>query len=122
MKENIPENNRLIAEFMGGELREDKHEPKDSFYVFVDPPKGRTGEMISDLQYHTSWDWLMPVVIKIWSITGHRSLFYFDLPVKDDTEKVDTIFATHLNDKEPLLQVYSAVVEFIKWYNNQKKS
>lgn len=63
--ENIVENNKLIAEFMGlykgfhafeyesGQIPE-WAEKEESNTLFL-----------TDLKYHNSWDWLMPVVEKI---------------------------------------------------------
>ena len=50
-------NNKLIAEFMG--LKE--HE--GSYYL----PLYNSGDWVPDveLEYHSSWDWLMPVLKKI---------------------------------------------------------
>ena len=66
------------------------------------------------LHYNTSWDWLMPVVEKI---------------ERDSTVRIDndTVFIlskgystlTQFNDNK-INMVYNAVVEFIKWYNQQK--
>tara|TARA_R100000951_G_scaffold58400_1_gene49068 strand:- start:747 stop:1091 length:345 start_codon:yes stop_codon:yes gene_type:complete len=76
--------NKLIAEFMSGEhpLAEVTHEAHHN--------------------YHTSWDWLMPVVSKCFK-TG------------DDTHQwdniMDTIFTCDINI------VYAQVVEFIKDHN-----
>lgn len=54
--EEIKEGNILIAKFMGAEIRDTKHYPiklnDDEYY-----PEG--------LKYHSSWDWLMPVVERI---------------------------------------------------------
>jgi len=89
--------NKLIAEFMG---------------VKYPMLKG------SDLQYHTSWDWLMPVVDKI------ESLGY-------DTELVNRLddggIYFCINDsavkasygKTKIEATYDAVVEFIKTYNDE---
>ena len=76
-------NNKLIAEFMG---------------VKYPMLKG------SDLQYHTSWDWLMPVVQKCF-----------------DTQQPEE--GQHYFINESLLTmdievVYDRVVEFIKTYND----
>ncbi len=49
---NIEENNKLIAEFMNVD-----HVDIDQAY-----------EDYGELKYHTSWDWLMPVVEKIESL------------------------------------------------------
>jgi len=47
--------NKLIAEFMGVVFHDDKNQyyNADGLYIGL------------ELQYHTSWDWLMPVVEKI---------------------------------------------------------
>lgn len=61
----IEEGNRLIAEFMGFPPRQSTigeiwPEPKNSFFVHDNP------------QYHSSWDWLMPVVEKIGNLKTRR--------------------------------------------------
>lgn len=59
---------------------------------------------IEEMQYHNSWDWLMPVIEKC-------------VRTGDDTDRWDNIFntLTTLSIKE----VYEEVVEFIKEYNNE---
>ncbi len=52
---NTQENNKLIAEFMGLELTTDGI--SDLYYT-----KDKRLKQIEN--YHTSWDWLMPVVSK----------------------------------------------------------
>jgi len=81
--------NKLIAEFMGYQLEIVDGE----FYATKD-------DMLEclcveeELHYHTSWDWLMPVV--------NRILF-----IKPEFEYVGDIEVT-----------YPSVVEFIKQYND----
>lgn len=112
---NTIENNKLIAEFMGGK-------PKDGKYWFIpyhclvnmDTIEIGNGRIS---KYHTSWDWLMPVVEKIWNIIGNRSsLFYFE---------VDEEFTIYGKEKPSMdsnkSNCYLAVVEFIKWYNENKE-
>ena len=105
--------NKLIAEFMGGitssvpnlinlpQTRGDAniHSVKGSEVL----PNGTYSvHRLNELKYHTSWDWLMPVVRKCFQ-TG------------DDTHQwdniMDTIFTCDINI------VYAQVVEFIKEYN-----
>ena len=81
--------NKLIAEFMGAEP------DKKTFF--------RTGE--EAYFYHTSWDWLMPVVQKCFEVAKHEddfSVIIWSLPYIDST--------------------YDEVVEFIKEYNDEKRS
>ena len=86
--------NKLIAEFMG--LKE--HE--GSYYL----PLYNGGDWVPDveLDYHISWDWLMPVVIKI---GGGSNI----LGAMRDLRPYSSI--RNLED------THQAVVEFIKEYN-----
>jgi len=91
---NKLENNKLIAEFMG--LVESSI--SDKYWTEKSKEGFGQGELF-ELQYHTSWDWLMPVVEKIYSIDADVDFF-----------KNISLEAT-----------YKAVIEFIKWYNNESK-
>ena len=79
------ENNKLIAEFMGWK-------PNEHHWCL-------NGD--KDLQYHTEWNWLMPVVEKI-----------LDLSFQDDGDAEDFY---NIRDCMPdLNHTYKAVIEFIK--------
>ena len=90
----MEKNNKLIAEFMG--LKE--HE--GSYYL----PLYNSGDWVPDveLDYHISWDWLMPVVQKC---RQDNRLEYFDF----------VYYAIEMCD---INVTYKAVVEFIKDQNN----
>ena len=80
--------NKLIAEFMGAEP------DKKTFF--------RKGEEV--YFYHTSWDWLMPVVQKCFEVAKHEddfSVIIWSLPYMDS--------------------IYDEVVEFIKEYNDERQ-
>ena len=79
--------NKLIAEFMGAE-------PDKKTFM-------RTGEKV--YFYHTSWDWLMPVVQKIEDYLSDNvgKVGYFDDGLSSNDIEVR----------------YQAVVEFIKEHN-----
>jgi hypothetical protein len=81
------ENNKLIAEFMGVD------------YVDIDTYL----ESNKELQYHTSWDWLMPVLKKI------------NLQLHPDTYGAWRMISrpTEYN----IENVYAQVVEFINEHN-----
>ena len=105
--EEIKENNVLIAEFMG--LKVDKVWESTLTPYFID---GR----YTNLRYNQSWDWLMEVVEKIWNIIGNRSsLWYFEV------SENETIYSNREYDGNNLLDCYSAVVNFIIWYNDSRK-
>ena len=61
-----------------------------------------------DLRFHNSWDWLMPVVEKIDELE-------YELP--EDSNLIGDI--THGLVSLDIKMTYSAVVEFINWYNKQ---
>ena len=104
------ENNKLIVEFMEypksseywsryGDSswgKEDWHHNKNYYYI-----DGKYSEMygsnfhINDVRFNVSWDWLMPVVDKIYSID------------------IDVDFFNSIN----LESTYKKVVEFIKKHN-----
>ncbi len=94
--ENL-ENNKLIAEFMGYNAYEYRGH---TMFIF-DEDNHRT-EL--DLHYHTSWDWLMPVVQKCYKIENEEG---FDNLV----DAVSTL---------DMYNTYEAVVEFVKQQNKNK--
>ena len=83
--------NKLIAEFMGIVY------PKLNNVIVIDNVVIKENE----LQYHTSWDWLMPVVSKI-----TRDEQYWENDYREHL--MDIVPYGHIED------TYSAVVEFIK--------
>jgi len=116
---NTTENNKLIAEFMGIESF------KDSLASLNDGKINISKDVYEQAKYHTSWDWLMPVVEKIESII-------FDENNSFNVTIGSTIYCviqdsngecydmTYDGEKTKLLVVYKAIVEFIKWYNENK--
>lgn len=81
--------NKLIAEFMGVVFHDDENQYYNADGLHI----GNT------LQYHTSWDWLMPVISKIVEDYGEGWSFEegYDLEVR-----------------------YQSVVNFIKECNDEK--
>lgn len=81
----------------------------------------------NDLGYHYSWDWLMPVVERINSIKHpvylygshiQRSCTVFQLGVDDS----DSRLVSNSDVVLSLIDItYKSVVEFVKWYNEQRK-
>tara|TARA_R110000851_G_scaffold266548_1_gene419043 strand:+ start:334 stop:615 length:282 start_codon:yes stop_codon:yes gene_type:complete len=92
------EGNKLIAEFMG--LKE--HE--GSYYL----PLYNSGDWVPDveLDYHTSWDWLMPVANEIIKSRDEQNA---------DWDLTDLKYSLQTTNIE---LVYKAVVEFITDQNN----
>ena len=111
---NTQENNRLIAKFMGmtyGDLNDDS-------VMIQMTPKGNEVVPIELMEYHTSWDWLMPVVEKI-----EREYMYAVQPcwehciIDKAGENTEDFERIEVDSCDKLSATYGAVVEFIKWYN-----
>jgi hypothetical protein len=113
--EEIVEGNKLIAEFMGYTPYSDGWItiPHETFDTVVD------SEIVYQLRFHTSWDWLMPVVEKIESLQpeGFNTLIeggccWIEYPeISFEGIEHTKIEAT-----------WSAVCEFITWYNENKET
>ena len=116
MKENeIIEGNKLIAEFMGAKYGKDVSffmHGKDLWlpihgvctYTAIDVGSGKI------LQYHSSWDWLIPVIDKCTDLkeySEYKELAYLGY----GGIQINTKFIT---------STWESVVEFIKWYNQNK--
>lgn len=121
---NTEDNNKMIAEFMGM-----KYSDKRSFN------DGEWTHSIKSLsRFHTSWDWLMPVVEKIRNVTSYdRDRFSTEVVIYGNKttiksggygEKKHSKFffnKTIRGANNTTEATYYAVVEFIKWYNNKNK-
>ena len=90
-------NNKLIAEFMGWNTT-------DCDEVFTEPSGMMDTYTTAEMQFATSWDWLMPVVQKCYKIDNEEG---FD-------NLVDAVSTLDLGG------TYDAVVEFIKTYNDER--
>lgn len=131
--QEIIEGNKLIAEFMTGETYNTFYLPEFGQY-FNSYGQIEYTETFSpnELKYHSSWDWLMPVVEKIEDVKvgllkngdnqEYRNQFYIMRNVSWITPSnwcnnlIDTIVC-----KTKIEAVWLACVEFIKWYNEQNK-
>ena len=84
-----------------------------------------------DLQYHTSWDWLMPVVEEIEEIAMeevegvykvHRFCVNFNFTQAEITDMSTGVIVGYGDAGKKLDSTYLAVVEFIKWHNKNQKA
>ena len=143
------ENNKLIAEFMGKSGSVDFHDGKG--YILIYWYNGingghKTPYKEDELEYHKSWDWLMPVVEKIESldlseygyqwegIDGETEYNNQSIHVEIERNKCWIYMNLQLdpphyfnektyNTKFPtkIEATYAAVVEFIEYYNTIKQ-
>lgn len=137
--QKILENNRLIAEFMGGKFNSQvrfRMAQNDIWlpihgvcrYDTVEVGKGKI------LRYHKSWDWLMPVVEKIIEIKlpKNHSVVYdmiFEtkkicLQVRKQEGNLGHPILRYYSEDEGDLSLiehlYNSAIRFIKWYNKNK--
>jgi len=152
------ENNKLIAEFMAINNEFDFCDIDDYYFSFKKKDIENIDEWIDEVEstknnlcklkdfydsllYHSSWDWLMPVVEKIESLDLRKN--GYDFPKVKIGNGVEIFcYATYrgtcyewkqwmsisgelhdyVNQYDTKIKaVYKAIIEFIKWYNKTKK-
>ena len=106
MKDNKAEKNEIIAEFMGMELGDDKTMYYDDAENLHPPTP------INELKFHSSWDWLMPVIEKIGTHTLSYTIEMLSEYYYKDGDNQDGL--------EGLEEFHKAVVFWIK--NNNFKT
>jgi len=94
--ENL-ENNKLIAEFMKWDVKIPSTIPSNLHLSNLELDNGEIFEPL----FHSSWDWLMPVVQKCYKIDNEEG--FDNLVDAVSTLDIDT--------------TYNEVIEFIKLYN-----
>lgn len=121
--------NRLIAEFMGYEFVDGDfripHSDKTTNSNFSEwcSTYGDIDGMFSvgyllapsNLMFHSDWNWLMEVVEKIEKLG-------VVVEIRENVCYIETSPNNYYSELEDtkLQATYKAVVEFIKWYNEQK--
>ena len=109
--------NKLIAEFMGMQHTDIGWYDNDEVLQLQD-------NTFDDLDFHKSWDWLMPVVEKIFSLGYHYEIKPRYMMIKERTSldwmSCEANFKGKTYNKSQKEIIYNAVVEFIKQYNKNK--
>lgn len=106
----ILEGNKLIAEFMGSIIINET-----VFRLNIPIIK------VSELQYHKSWNFLMPIVEEISADYDFSIQFYdSDCIAYAYRRNIEQTEICSSGNFEPhILNVWKAVIGFIKWYNLQ---
>lgn len=126
-QQEIIEGNKLIAEFMGAEVLSPK--TKFTYYDFGDNWSETNSyvfqQKIHDnmLKYHSSWDWLIPIIDKIELIEDSKYVVQIaadrcTIFEWNDSENIVKFNVMHTGEK--ITATYKCIIEFIKWYNNGK--
>ncbi len=106
---NTQENNKMIAEFMGLAPNEcGVYQTKRGPYH------------LENLSYNLSWDWLMPVVEKIYSLGYHYEIQPRGMVIEGWHSSEVLVSKCFVYDKSQKEIIYDAVVEFINEYNKTK--
>lgn len=134
-QEEIVEGNKLIAEFMGFKPWVDFNiqlgfcELNINKYSTYEDGMGHIPHACTfkELRFHSSWDWLMPVIDKIGTILFEDNILpdYIDRSyVKSDCYENDTTKSILINLSifASLEDVYEETIDFIKWYNEYNKT
>jgi hypothetical protein len=119
-QKQITENNKLLAEFLGLTLEQEQER------IFI---QGLGTKLIEDT-FNTDWNWLMEVVEKIESLNEN-----INVEIKSkynrfsnkrlnqtsfiNSENYELVSHSGLNESK-LESVYQAVIQFVKWYKEQK--
>ena len=113
--DNIIENNKLIAEFLGFQSTSLGWFDNEEHLINVE--KDNT---FDDLKFHSDWNWLMKVVEKIENLGYGVTIGMADYCIIQNDWKEDLKEIHSLTKNGKLLCTYNACIEFIKWYNKQK--
>lgn len=131
--EQIFEDNELIANFMGYKIIKGKqnflYKPNNDDWIIGSDD---INYILNHFKYHTDWNWLMGVVEKIESIryklSGGDDENWFVVNISADQCSVDReiynssgqIIDNFMGNKSKIQRVYEVVIEFIKWYQENK--
>ena len=115
-EQEIIEGNKLIAEFMGIRITKSKYGCNHPLVTCSYPD-------YSNLKYHSSWDWLMPVVSKIGKMYEDlvKNAYKTKTTISYD---IDSTYADVIcrNVTIDIGHLFERVVAFIKWYNTCQKN
>ena len=101
--------NKLIAEFMGMTYGD----PNDNSVMTQTTPQGNEMVPIESMDYHKSWDWLMPVIKKIEAKNYWFNRLDGDVSIMNDK---GIVVSTPMSDGG-IDMYYQTVVVFIKMTN-----
>jgi len=126
--EEIIENNRIIALFMGAKPYYLDNDVL-TYPMMENPAQSKnltTTHHVNDLRYHLSWEWIMPVIEKI------EQLYKKSFPNNEDFKRIffeekklpnaEFMNVIALPLSTSIDEVYKEVIKFITWYNNKKET
>ncbi len=122
-KEEYIEGNKLIAEFMGGDLINDAPEDYPNGYYIWKGDFETDYSQLEDFEFHENWNWLMEVVEKIESLTQYVKIVQnvciigsSDIRATASKPTV-SIASDYQGDNTKISNTFKAVTQWIKYYN-----
>lgn len=106
--------NALIAHFMGA-TKGYNYKDGDFYYL----PDKTPSYLLSELKYHSSWDWLMPVVDRI--INMGWSFHLSNIGGNDAKFTKGEHFIQNVAWSTPLLATYNVVIDFITLHTQNQQ-
>jgi predicted PurR-regulated permease PerM len=106
----IDQMNEVIARLDGWESRLQGKGQHSKTPLWYKPSAGYAAWDLSAMKYHTSWDWLKPVVEKINKLATSGDA------INGITENIIFSFSIFA----PMKDTHAAVYQFIQWYNQNK--
>jgi hypothetical protein len=125
--------NRLLADFMGYKVEREEIGDGIYDYFWKNTPMGLIWTSINPPPFNESWNWLMPVIEKInnlgYDVAINSGLRRINISTSDfgyinKVAEYNEEFRGNSSIYEFLLPiecVWSAILDFIKWYNNINK-
>ena len=139
-KKEILEGSELIASFMGAtfdpnwRFLNDKKHPKQPTWIYAMDNRPTEHSSIhwgvEGMEYHSRWDWLMPVVEKIRTIQLPLpsmipvgvTIDNYGCRITDGCWNGSVIVSNTTTENPDVKELtYKTIVKFIKWYNHQNK-
>jgi hypothetical protein len=129
------ESNRILADFIGAIQAYKPYVNTDDmeYYMYGVIPSIEDGEnekhyfLPQEMLFDTDWNWLMEVVEKIENISFNKSDIFFNVTIGSglyctiQDSNFDGLLEINTSEETRIKTVYQAVLEFIKWYNEQNQ-
>jgi len=125
----VEKKNILIAEFMGFTVTPDylaipEKYLEEGYPYEVANIVAESGsiKLLNLLDFHKSWDWLMPVVEKIENTypAGPRVIFKIE-GIEANIYSSDIDLDIQICYSSKINSTFTAIVQFIQWYNSQPR-